>query len=375
MYPGRLKRDCREDRLLNQQSKQLSLLPSSFRDGISLIYSDTNRRIDIMELVISLCVLASFLATWVVARKWIRKAPEIGLLGFDMNKPGKPKVAEMGGICVVFGFVLGILIYIGLMTFYLHELNYVAILAVLATMLSMCIIGMMDDLLGWKKGLKQWQKPIFTLFAAMPMMVINAGHSTMNLPILGVIDWGILYPLLIVPIGIVGASNAYNMVAGYNGLEAGMGVIILSTLGYFALVNGKQSAMILAICMVSALIAFLYFNWYPAKAFPGDTMTYSVGALAACIAILGDMEKVAVLLFLPYAFDFIIQAAGGFRREAFAKVNEDGSLEKPYNGLYHLTHLAIVVLKQLKGKVYERDVVIFLCGIEMAVAGLCIYIY
>jgi UDP-N-acetylglucosamine--dolichyl-phosphate N-acetylglucosaminephosphotransferase len=87
------------------------------------------------------------------------------------------------------------------------------------------------------------------------------------------------------------------------------------------------------------------------------------------------MEKIAVVLFLPYALDFIIQAAGGFRREAFAKVNEDGSLEMPYKGIYHLTHLAIAVLKQLKGKVYERDVVLFMCGIEIAVAGLAIYIY
>jgi len=325
--------------------------------------------------VIFLGVLVSFLATWVIARKGIRKAPAIGLLGFDMNKPGKPKVAEMGGICVVFGFVLGILIYIGLMTFWRYNQDYVEILAALCTVLSICIIGMIDDILGWKIGLRQWQKPIFTLFAALPIMVINAGHSTMNLPIVGAIDWGILYPLLIVPIGIVGASNVYNMVAGYNGLEAGMGVIILSALGYVAFISGKQSAMILAICMVSALMAFLYFNWYPAKVFPGDTMTYSVGALAACVAILGDMQKIAVVLFLPYAFDFILQAAGRFRREAFAKVNEDGSLEKPYKGIYHLTHLAIVVLKQLKGKVYERDVVLFMCGIEIAVAGLAIYIY
>jgi UDP-N-acetylglucosamine--dolichyl-phosphate N-acetylglucosaminephosphotransferase len=286
-----------------------------------------------------------------------------------MNKPGRPRVAEMGGICVVFGFVLGILIYIGLMTFYLREQNYVAILAVLCTMLSMCIIGMMDDLLGWKKGLRQWQKPIFTLFAAMPMMVINSGHSTMNLPIVGVVDWGIFYPLVIVPIGIVGASNAYNMVAGYNGLEAGMGVIILSTLGYFAFVNGKQSALILAICMVSALIAFLYFNWYPAKVFPGDTLTYSVGALVACLAILGDMEKIAVMLFVPYAVDFVLQARGRFNKEAFAMVGEDGSLEPPFKEIFHLTHLAIAVLKRVKGKVYERDVVLIVWGIELAVIG------
>jgi UDP-N-acetylglucosamine--dolichyl-phosphate N-acetylglucosaminephosphotransferase len=281
----------------------------------------------------------------------------------------------MGGICVVFGFVLGILIYIGLRTFCLHMQNYVEILAVLCTVLSMCIIGMMDDLLGWKKGLRQWQKPIFTFFAALPMMVINAGHSTMNMPIIGTIDFGIIYPLLIVPIGIVGASNAYNMVAGYNGLEAGMGVIILSTLGYFAFVNGKDNALILTICMIGSLIAFLYFNWYPAKIFPGDTMTYSLGALAACIAIVGDMEKIAVILFLPYAFDFIIQASGGFRKEAFAKVNPEGDLEKPYKGLYHLTHLAIIALKQLKGKVYETDVVLFCCGIEIAVSGLGICAY
>lgn len=328
-----------------------------------------------MESVLCLAVIVSFVATWIALRKWIHKAPEIGLLGFDMNKPGRPNVAEMGGICVIFGFVLGMLMYLGLMTFWLHERNYVGILGVLCTVLSMCIIGMMDDVLGWKKGLRQWQKPIFTLFAALPMMVINSGQSTMNLPIVGAMDLGILYPLLIVPLGIVGASNAYNMVAGYNGLEAGMGIIILSALGYFAFITGKQSAAILAICMVSALIAFLYFNWYPARVFPGDTLTYSLGALIACIAVLGDMEMIAVLIFLPYALDFVMQAASGFRKEAFAKVNGDGSLEKPYKGIYHLTHLALAVLKKVKHNVYERDVVLFICGLELAVVGFTFYTY
>ena len=317
-----------------------------------------------MGFVIYLCVLISFLTTWITTRKWISKAPENGLIGCDMNKPGKPKVAEMGGVCVVFGFVLGILIYVGLMTFYLHEQDYMAILAVLCSVLMTCMIGMMDDILGWRKGLKQWQKPILTVFAAMPMVVINAGHSTMTLPIVGNIDWGILYPLLIVPIGIVGASNAYNMVAGYNGLEAGMGIIILSTLAYVAIVTDRPSAMILALCMVGALAAFLYFNWYPARVFPGDSMTYSVGALVACVAISGDMQKIAVLLYMPYAVDFVLQIRSGFRAEAFARVNEDGSLEMPCRGIYHLTHLAIALLKRTNRIVYERDVVEVICFAE-----------
>jgi UDP-N-acetylglucosamine--dolichyl-phosphate N-acetylglucosaminephosphotransferase len=131
-----------------------------------------------MDGAIYLVVIVSFAATWITALKWIRKAPELGILGFDMNKPGRPKVAEMGAVCVVFGFVLSILIYIGLMTFWLHKQDYVEILAALCTVLSMCIISMMDDFLGWKKGLQQWQKPIFTLLAALPMMIINSGHST-----------------------------------------------------------------------------------------------------------------------------------------------------------------------------------------------------
>lgn len=328
------------------------------------------------EFLIYLCVLISFLTTLIFTRKWISKAQEIGLLGYDMNKPGKPKVAEMGGLCVVCGFVLGMLVYIGLMTFYLHNPKSLDldILAVLCTLLMTCIIGIMDDILGWKRGFKQWQKPIFTLFAALPIMVVNSGHSTMTLPVVGTIDWGILYSLLIVPLGIVGASNAYNMLAGYNGLEAGMGVIILSVLGYVGLVYESDTS-VLSLVMVGALLAFLFFNWYPAKVFPGDTLTYSVGTLVACVAILGNMEKIAVLLFIPYAIDFALPMRKMLKVEAFAKVNDDGSLEQPYDKTYDITHLAIAVLRRVKQKVYERDVVAFIYGVEIVISVIALYIY
>jgi UDP-N-acetylglucosamine--dolichyl-phosphate N-acetylglucosaminephosphotransferase len=281
----------------------------------------------------------------------------------------------MGGVCVVFGFAMGVLFYIGIETFCLQSYGYTPILAALCTVFMACIIGMMDDLLGWKAGLRQWQKPLFMLFAAMPMMVINAGHTTMTLPLVGSVEWGILYPLAIVPIGIVGASNAFNMIAGYNGLEAGMGVVIFCAMGYVGLASNKIDAAVLSLIMLAALLAFLYYNWYPAKVFPGDSMTYVVGALAACVAILGDMEKIAVILFVPYAIDFFLQATGRFGREAFGRVNEDGSLDRPYMNVYHLTHLAIALLKRVKARVYERDVVLFICGVEALIAVVSIYVY
>ncbi|MCJ7445481.1 MAG: hypothetical protein MUO26_13335 [Methanotrichaceae archaeon] len=327
-----------------------------------------------MNFLSYLIILIAFILTFVATREWIPRAAEIGLVGKDMNKIGKPEIAEMGGICVIFGFVLGMLVYIGIMTFYLRSSQYITILATLCTILMMGIIGMMDDILGWKKGLKKWQKPILTIFAAMPMIAISAGGSTMNLPLIGNIDWGLLYPLFIVPVGIVGASNGYNLLAGYNGLEAGMGVIILSTMGYIAASDNRSVASVLAFCMVGALIAFLYFNWYPAKVFPGDTLTYPVGALIACVAIVGDLEIAALILFIPYATDFVLGWRTHFKMEAFASVNEDGTLEQPYEKFHDLTHISVAILKKVKEKVYEKDVVEFICGLEIIIA-LSILIY
>jgi UDP-N-acetylglucosamine--dolichyl-phosphate N-acetylglucosaminephosphotransferase len=237
------------------------------------------------------------------------------------------------------------------------------------------IIGMTDDLLGWKKGLVQWQKPLLVIPAAIPLMVINAGNTFMELPFLGEINWGIIFPLLIIPLAIVCASNGFNILAGYNGLEAGMGTIILITLGAFAYQTGKIEVAVLALCMVGALLAFLKFNWFPAKVFPGDSLTYPVGALIACIAIIGDLQKIALILFIPYIIDLLLVLRSRCKGEAFAKVYDDGKLDSPYKKITHLTHFALVAIKKIKGTVYERDVVLFLCGIEFVMVIIVIFLY
>ena len=330
-----------------------------------------------MHRILFLSFLLSFLSTFFVIPLWIKKAKKAGLVGQDMNKSGKPEVAEMGGICVAAGFLVGVLFYIGIQTFYFNGGVLIApyIFACLCTILIITLVGTIDDILGWKIGLRQWQKPLLTLSAALPIMVINAGHSVMSVPFFGPVDFGIFYPLIIIPVGIAGAANGFNMLAGYNGLEAGLGIIILSVMGFVAWQSGLGWVSMLAFCMVFALIAFLKYNWYPAKIFPGDTLTYSVGALIACVAILGNMERIAVILFIPFVLDFILPLRKGFKVEAFAKVNKDGSLDLPYNGIYDLTHFAIFVLRKIKKKVYERDVVMFILGIELVIVALVWVLY
>jgi UDP-N-acetylglucosamine--dolichyl-phosphate N-acetylglucosaminephosphotransferase len=318
-----------------------------------------------MHKILFLSFLLSFLTTFLVTPLWIKKAKRA------------EEVAEMGGICVAAGFLVGVFFYIGITTFYFNggDLISLYLFACLCTILIITLVGAIDDILGWKIGLRQWQKPVLTLSAALPIMVINAGQSVMSVPLLGQVDFGLLYPLIIIPVGIAGAANGFNMLAGYNGLEAGMGIIILSVMGFVAWQSGLGWVSMLAFCMVFALIAFLKYNWYPAKIFPGDTLTYSVGALIACVAILGNMERIAVILFVPYYITFILKAWSRFKAESFAKVNKDGSLDMPYKSIYDLTHFAIVVLRKMKKKVYERDVVMFIFGIELVIVAVVWVLY
>lgn len=329
-----------------------------------------------VDYLLLTCFAASFLTTLTLTPLWIKAALKANLKGRDMNKYEKPEVAEFGGVAVVAGFMAGVLIYIGLSTFYFHQnANLIFILAAVSTILGITIVGVLDDLLGWKAGLKQWQKPLLTLPVALPMMVVNAGESVMSLPIVGPVDFGILFPLVIIPLGILGAANGFNMLAGYNGLEAGMGAIILGTMGLIAWRTGSGWVAMLAISAFFALLAFLVYNWYPAKVFPGDTLTYSIGALIACVAILGNMEKIAIVLFIPYFLDFLLPLRKKLHVEAFAKVNRDNSLEMPYRGIYDMTHLGIFVVGKVKSKVFERDVVVSILALEVILAVLTIVVF
>ncbi|MEM2330840.1 MAG: hypothetical protein QXL59_08440, partial [Candidatus Jordarchaeales archaeon] len=292
------------------------------------------------------------------------------IVGKDMNKPGRPEVAEMGGVPVFAGVASGLMFYIAINSFVLNQRSLnLPLFAALSTIFMITIVGIIDDSLGWKIGLKQWHKPLLTIPAAVPMMAAGVGISIISLPLVGTIDLGLLYPLLIIPIGIVGASNGFNMLAGYNGLEAGMGVIILSAMSLYAYAMGDSWVAMIGISTIAALLAFLYFNWYPAKVFPGNTLTYMVGAIMACMAILGNMEKLALILFIPYYMDFILPLRAKMKTEAFGKVNEDGTLDQPYNKIYDVTHLFILIIKKIKRRVYEKDVTVGVILLEACIAS------
>ena len=322
-----------------------------------------------MNVLLLLPLIASFLITFLVMPLWIKKSRRIGLEWEDMNKHSRKRVAGSGGLIVLMGFVLAILLLIAIKTFYLNSAeNVVEIFALLTSILILGGIGIIDDLLGWQHGgLSKKFRLILCFFAAIPFMVINSGHSNISLPLINGIDAGLLFPLIIIPIGIIGAATTFNFLAGFNGLEAGQGAIILTALSIVAYLTGNSWLTIIGMSMVLALIGFLIFNKFPAKVFPGDVLTYPLGGLIAIMAILGNFEKIAVFFFIPYIFEVVLKLRGKLRKQSFGKPNKDNSLELPYNKIYGLTHFSMWLLKKCKKKVYEKEVVLFINIIQIAV--------
>jgi UDP-N-acetylglucosamine--dolichyl-phosphate N-acetylglucosaminephosphotransferase len=199
-------------------------------------------------------------------------------------------------------------------------------------------------------------------------MVINAGESGIVLPFLGSVDLGIFYPLILIPLGIAGTTTVYNFLAGFNGLEAGLGVMILGFLSYVAFVSGSAWLALVGLCMAVSLFAFWLFNKNPAKVFPGDVLTYSVGAMIGGMAILGNFEKIAFVVFIPFIIEMILKTRGGMkppRKQSFGIPQKDGSLKLPYDKIYGLTHFSIWFLSKFKKRVYENDVVYFIFIIQI----------
>jgi UDP-N-acetylglucosamine--dolichyl-phosphate N-acetylglucosaminephosphotransferase len=322
-----------------------------------------------------LAILIALFMTIFMTKSWIRVARKVGLVGKDMNKFGKKEVVEAGGISVVTAFSFSVLLYIFFKTFYLQtDSTLIYVFALLTSVLLACFIGFIDDILGWKVGLRKWQKPLLTIPISIPLVVINAGTSTMGLPFIGAVDFGILFPLLIVPLGIVGAANGFNMLAGYNGLEAGFGVIILSTLGYIAMANDMLWLALIAFLAVASLLGFLFYNRYPSRVFPGDTLTYTVGALIAIVAVLGNMEKAALILFFPFLVEFSLKLRSRFRAEVFGLPRKDGTIKPRCRKVFSLTHLVLRFGPKIFGRyLKEYEVVGVLLMSELVFVFLALY--
>lgn len=288
----------------------------------------------IFYIILSSAVI-SFLAVLATTPGFIEKAHKRGLVGRDMHKPHRPKVAEIGGIVIILGYILGMLL--SLIVLFSEELNFVYVLASLSVVTIAAFVGIADDLLEIR-----WRTKVLTpLIASLPLVVVRAGNYTMKIPLLGNVDFGLIYPVVLIPLAITGAANAINMVAAYNGIEAGGTFIVGTTILAASIIYSRPEAGVVIAPMIGACLAFLVFNRYPSRVFPGDSGTLPMGAAIASAVIVGNLETIGVIAMFPYFLHFLLFGLGriaGIERVKFAKVDGEGYINPPhrFNLLYFI---------------------------------------
>jgi UDP-N-acetylglucosamine--dolichyl-phosphate N-acetylglucosaminephosphotransferase len=304
-------------------------------------------------LEILIAVLVSFVVVVLFMPNAIKMLKEKGITGTDMHKPEKPEVPKGGGFVLLFAIAFALLVVVGLTTFQTFSVEMVGLFAALVSILLAGMIGLLDDQLDFSNR----SKVILPMIATIPMIAVSIGTPTMNIPFIGTVNFGIAYALIIVPLMMTFIVDSSNMYGGMNGLEAGLSTINASGLVLYVVLipiiqgsivlSEQLQAGIIAAALLGASLGFLIFNKYPAKVLPGDVGRLPLGAAMAAALIIGNMDRLAILMYTPFAINFILYLfyrifvkRNNLKWEKFAKPREDGSLEVlgPFTMYWILPH-------------------------------------
>jgi UDP-N-acetylglucosamine--dolichyl-phosphate N-acetylglucosaminephosphotransferase len=307
----------------------------------------------------ALSFIASFAVavamTFVVVPWLIPKLKARGVVGKDVNKPGQPEIAEMGGIAVVIGFFAGVGVGLAIDGATNEDLLNVSLSAALGA----AFVGLIDDLF----EIRQSQKAFFPFLLALPLGVTL--NPVIYIPFIGEVDFSV-WMIVIAPFAITCAANAANMLEGFNGLGTGLGIVMSCTLVSLALVHDRLDGLYLLVPLLGALVAFLWFNKYPSKIFPGDTLTLFSGATIAAAGMLSQLYIQTFFIFIPMMVEFFLKSRSNFQAENYSSNASNRHLE--YHGkIESLTH---IIMKH--ARVTERGLVFFIWGTEIMVCAIVI---
>ncbi len=331
-------------------------------------------------LTLIIPAISTFLIT-VIAVLFIKSYMlESGVTIIDHNKSKKIILPSGGGVAVAFGFTAGMLVYIfgSSFSFYTPVASLEYLFAAVLSVLLIAFGGFLDDinvkkemtrttdLIDTHKGLHQWQKPLLSLIGAIPLIAINAGVSTIRIPFLGAFNFGILYPLVIIPLAVIFSANAFNLLGGFDGILSGCGLIMSLSMLVYSLVFGTYTGTLVSGVLFAAILAFMLFNVYPAKVIGGDSFSYCMGGALVAAMIIGNMESFGVVISLPFIIEFLLHLRKKFNVTDLGKRRNDGTFEAPYGKkIYSWTHL-IMNLKRQK----EWEVSLYMWIIELGFVAL-----
>ncbi|MGM0404589.1 MAG: hypothetical protein ACQEQM_00415 [Thermoplasmatota archaeon] len=311
-------------------------------------------------MIVSLSIMVAFFVSLFITKWQIESFGHAGIDGTDMHKKHKPRIPEMGGLSAIMGFVIGLSLFLSDK----RGLNEPIFLTALIGIIGAGLIGMVDDMVRVRQRVKAFLPYLFTIPFGINMM----GHP---LEVFGFTIDNPYLILLIVPFGVTCAANASNMLEGFNGLGAGLSIIISTSLVILIyLQGGPDRGFYILFPLLGAVMGFGVFNLYPSLIFPGDTFTLFSGATIGIAAIISGLITPGIIMFIPMILEFFLKFKGGFKAENFARPDEIGYLKSRNDKIESLTH---ILVKYFRLK--EWQLVSIIWSIEIVLCSFVIIFY
>ena len=218
--------------------------------------------------------------------------PFVAKLAFRVgaiDKPEKRKVHDkimprLGGLAVYAGFMAAAL--------FIPDPG-LKVKALLLGGTVVFLLGIVDDI--WCISPKI--KLIVQILAAAIVVAAGVRIDFINNPFDGYFYFGSLsIPITI--FWIVAVTNAVNLIDGLDGLASGVTFIALLTFSIIATMIGQPVVALLAFALAASILAFLRYNFFPAKIFLGDCGSMFLGYMVSVLAVLGLLKGVTMLTFI-----------------------------------------------------------------------------
>ena len=274
-----------------------------------------------------------------------------GQLGFsdtpDFRSSHKQSIPSSSGIAFFVAIILASS-FTDLNVYHNHGLSILAALLVL-------LLGVFDDLKNYRARYKLYIITVAAILSCVDGFIIKD---------IG-IYFGYTIPLMSISIpftifAVVAFTNALNLIDGLDGLAGTISIIILSSLWFIGYQNNDLLLMGVTALIVPALLAFLVFNWNPAKIFMGDSGSLTLGFIISILSIKAlDYVNPVVILYLV-AFPLLDTLIIMTRRRMYGR------------SIFHpdRNHAHHVFLDVFNGKVKTTVLIIAVIQLAYTLAGI-----
>jgi phospho-N-acetylmuramoyl-pentapeptide-transferase len=266
--------------------------------------------------LLAVATLAFFMALalepiWMkILRTYFTRGKEIAKEGapvFTALHKKKEGTPTMGGVIVWFGVALLTIVFWilhGTVDGFWSRVNFLVrseTYLPLAFLIIAGLVGMADDIIGIRRrggfGMKS-RLLLYTLVASLGAwwFVVKLGKDAVNIPFLGDFIIGPIWYALFFIFTMVATAFSMNETDGLDGLSGGTFLTIFGALAAIAFDQGKMDLTVFLAAIMGGLVAFLWFNIYPARFFMGDTGVMALGFVAGATALLLNVPLLLILI-------------------------------------------------------------------------------